>query len=71
MLEKTMYWRRDEKGDLSLFIFHQGKYVSYKQHPLKQPEFAADFSKGFRTMQMLLKRGYKLLNEAEVNVKTD
>ena len=66
MQEKTMYWRRGDKGGLSLFIYHEGKYISYKQHPLKQPEFAADFSKGFRTMQVLLNRGYRLLKEAEV-----
>jgi hypothetical protein len=66
MTELTMYWRRDDKGGLSLFVYHEGKYISYKQHPLKQAEFAADFSKGFRTMQVLLKRGYKLVKEEEV-----
>ena len=66
MTEKTMYWRRDDKGDLSLFIYHKDRYISYKQHPLKQAEFAADFSKGFRTMQVLLNRGYRLIKEDEV-----
>lgn len=50
--EKALFYKDSTTGDV---------WTSYTQHPRKVPDFA-DFTKGYRTMQVLLKEGYELVS---------
>lgn len=61
-----MCWRNG-----SLMVKTDRGWISYAQHPQKQPDDHLTLnhgipSKGWRTMQHLLKMGYKLVNEKEM-----
>lgn len=65
-LRKLMTWR---KGELEV-MDNNGNWHSYRVHPLYQmlhkmgqgQEFFSEMSKGYRTMQLLLRQGYIIVN---------
>lgn len=66
-MNKQMCWHQG-----SLWISESGQWISYRNHPLKQADDSLTLSmgvpsKGWRTMQYLLKHGYKLVNSEVMN----
>lgn len=75
-LEKKMAWlSATEGGEKVLHVWHQGRWMNYARTPHALPDARLEgirVSKGYRTMQSLLKQGWFLVPtvDAEAHIKT-
>ena len=71
-IRKLMSWNKLNNGELAV-MDNEGQWKPYTQHPLYQllnkmgqgKEYFPEMSKGYRTMQLLLKQGYIIVNKED------